>query len=199
LEIEAMIKSLPALIILSAVFGISDPSSAQEAFGGHMGMSHGMGHIPSDQLTNMGFASPFVPFPLAGGNFGHNPYPPSSSVYSGINGPGPGSSRPFPRMFLPLPANSPLWGFQTRYGFQYPGSYLPQGTPLHRYNGYVVCDPPPAAAAAGKRTVKITTTRSLAAPGDTQPCPVYTVNGGIPEAKSYTTTNMAPAIRNSPP
>jgi hypothetical protein len=191
-----MIKSLPSLIIVSTVLGISDPSSAQEAFGGHMGTSHDMGHIPSDQITNMGLASPFAPFLLPGGSFGHNPYLPSS-VYSGIHGPGPGSSRPFPRMFLPLPINSPLWGSQTRYGFQYPGSYLPAGTPLHRYNGYMVCDPP--AAAAGKRIVKITTTRSLAAPGDTQPCPVYTVNGGIPEAKSYTTTNMPPAIRNSPP
>jgi hypothetical protein len=190
-----MIKSLASLIIVSAVLGISDPSCAQEAFGTDMGTSHGMGPIPSDQLTNIGFASPFAPSPLPGGNSGHYPYPPFA-VYSGIHGAGPGPSLPFPRMLLPLPINSAIWGVQTRYGFQYPGSYLPPGTPLHRYNGYIVCDPPPAAA--GKRMVKITTTRSLAAPGDTQPCPVYTVNG-IPEGKSYTTTNMPAATRNSPP
>jgi hypothetical protein len=191
-----MIKSLASLIMVSAALGVSSHSFAQEAFGGNMGMSHGMSHIPSDPLTDMGVATPFAPFRLPGGNLSHNPYPPSS-VYSGIHGPGPGSSRPFPRMFLPLPANSPLWGFQTPYGFQYPGSYLPPGTPLHRYNGYIVCDPPPAAA--GKRVVKITTTRSLAAPRDTQPCPVYTIDGEAPRGKSYTTTNTAPAIRSSPP
>ena len=182
-----MIKSPASLIIVSAVFGVPGYSSAQEAFGSDMGS----GHVAAGMYPDIGYNSPFAPSVL--------PYP-SSPVYSGIHGPGdpgPGTSRVLPRMLLPLPVNSSLWGFQTRYGFQYPGSYLPSGTPLHRYNGYIVCNPPPAAT--GKRIVKITTTRSLAAPGDTQPCPVYTINGEIPKGKSYTTTtNMPETVRNSP-
>ena len=193
-----MVKSLASLILVSVMSAIVGHSTLREVLASDVGMSHDMGHIPANPYPDMGFNSPFAPF-LPGTYSGPSPYPPSS-VYSGIHGPGdpgPGSARLFPRMLLPLPINSPIWGFQTRYGFQYPGSYLPPGTPLHRYNGYVVCDPP--AAAAGKRIVKITTTRSLAAPADTQPCPVYTINGGVPEGKSYTTTNTAPPIRNSPP
>jgi hypothetical protein len=190
-----MIKSPTSLIVISAVFGVPGHSSAQEAFESDMGPSH----VSAGMYPNLGYNSPFAPSLLPGSGSGHSPYP-SFPAYSGIHGPGgpgPATSRALPRMLLPLPFNSPIWGFQARYGFQYPGSYLPAGTPLHRYNGYVVCDPPPAAA--GKRIVKITTTRSLVAPGDTQPCPVYTVNGEIPKGKSYTTTtNMPEAVRNSP-
>ena len=198
IDAKIMVKSLASLLLVSAMSGIPGHSTAREAFGSDMGMSHGTDHIPADPHPDMGFDSPFAPSLPPGTHFGPNPYPPSS-VYSGMQNYGnlPGSSSPFPRMLLPLPINSSMWGFQTRYGFQYPGSYLPPGTPFHRYNGYMMCDPP--AAATGKRIVKITTTRSLAAPADTQPCPVYTINGGIPGGKSYTTTNTAPAIRNSPP
>lgn len=194
-----MVKSLAPLITISAVLGgFSCGSAAQEAYEGDMRMGQVTGGLYTGMEHHNGLFPPFLPGAMAG-HSPHSPYP-NPFVYSGTHGPGdpgPGSPRPFPRMFLPLPANSPMWGFQTRYGFQYPGSYLPPGTPLHRYNGYVVCDPPPAAA--GKRIVKITTTRSLAAPADTQPCPVYTINGGIPEGKSYTTTSTPPAVRNSPP
>jgi len=191
-----MIKPPASLAIFGAVLAaFSCGLPAREAWGSDMGMMHG----PGSQYPDMGYNSPFAPSLPPEALSGHSPYP-HSSVYSGIQNPssfGSGSSAAMPRILLPLPINSPMWGFQTRYGFQYPGSYLPAGTPLHRYNGYIVCDPP--AAAAGKRIVKITTTRSLAAPGDTQPCPVYTINGEVPKAKSYTTTNAPPVIRNPPP
>jgi hypothetical protein len=197
IDAKIMVKSLASLTLLSAVFGILGHSTAREALASDVGMSHDMSHSPA-LYPDMGFNSPFAPSLPIGNHFGSSPYPPSS-VYSGMQNYGSltGSSFPFPRMLLPLPINSRMWGFQTHYGFQYPGSYLPPGTPLHRYNGYIVCDPPPAAA--GKRIVKITSTRSLAAPGDTQPCPVYTIDGEAPRGKSYTTTNTAPAIRSSPP
>jgi hypothetical protein len=181
-----MIKFLSSLIIVSAALGISDPSSAQEAFGGHMG------HIPSALHANMGLDSPFIrSFP----SFSLDSSSGLGSHFSSSSG--LGTSPSVPRVLLPLPINGPLWGSQSRYGFQYPGSYLPAGTPLHRYNGYIVCNPP--AAAAGKRTVKITTTRSLAAPGDTQPCPVYTIDGEVPKTKNYTTTSVPSTTRNPPP
>ena len=47
--------------------------------------------------------------------------------------------------------------------------------------------------------VKITTTRSLAAPGDTQPCPVYTIDGEVPKTKNYTTTSVPSTTQNPPP
>ncbi|MBN9124510.1 MAG: hypothetical protein BGO99_09070 [Nitrosospira sp. 56-18] len=189
-----MIKFLSSLIIVSAALGISDPSSAQEAFGGHMGhdVSHGLGHIPSALHANTGLDSPFIrSFP----SFSLDSSSGLGSHFSSSSG--LGTSPSVPRVLLPLPINGPLWGSQSRYGFQYPGSYLPAGTPLHRYNGYIVCNPP--AAAAGKRMVKITTTRSLAAPGDTQPCPVYTIDGEVPKTKNYTTTSVPSTTRNPPP
>lgn len=185
-----MIKFLSSLIIVSAALGISDPSSAQEAIGSHMG--HDVAHIPSALHASMGLDNPFIR------SFPSFPLDSSSGLGSHFSSSsGLGTSPSFPRMLLPLLINGPLWGSQSRYGFQYPGSYLPAGTPLHRYNGYIVCDPP--AAAAGKRMVKITTTRSLAAPGDTQPCPVYTIEGEVPKTKNYTTTSVPSATRNPPP
>ncbi|SEK63953.1 hypothetical protein SAMN05216387_102241 [Nitrosovibrio tenuis] len=129
--------------------------------------------------------------------------PPNNSGYSFG---GPVVVLPVP---MPLPAggtpgsnntNGSLNTYGNPYGFQYPGSYLPRDTPLHRFNGYVVCDPPnpPNGATGGassestgtpvaRRLVKITTTRSLAAPGYLQPCPIYTINGEIQKSNSYTT------------
>jgi hypothetical protein len=106
-----------------------------------------------------------------------------------------------PAVVLPVPvAASGTPGFNDTYGFQYPGSYLPRDTPLHRFNGYIVCDPPsPVTGATGettseptgvpvaRRMVKITTTRSLAAPAYLQPCPIYTINGEMQKSNSYTT------------
>jgi len=101
---------------------------------------------------------------------------------------------------LPVPLSADGTSGPTNpYGFQYPGSYMPRDTPLHRFNGYVVCDPPnnvnganggtsskPARAPVAQRVVKITTTRSLAAPGYLQPCPIYTINGEIQNNNGYT-------------
>ena len=94
------------------------------------------------------------------------------------------------------------------YGFQFPGSYMPRETPLHRFNGYVVCDPPDLSEAVtpdkatsppARRLVKITSTRSLAAPESSQPCPVYTINGQPPKQKNYATTSLPPPPNLPPP
>lgn len=111
---------------------------------------------------------------------------------------GPAAVLPVP-VPVPVPAGGAT-GFNGGYGFQYPGSYYPRDTPLHRFNGYIVCDPPKPAGEAprettsgspgipvARRMVKITTTRSLAAPGYLQPCPIYTINGEIQKSGSYTT------------
>ncbi len=97
-----------------------------------------------------------------------------------------------PVVVLPAPPMSP-YPAGTMSGLHGPGSYVPRETPLHRFSGYVVCDPPPHHVAniassgpdAGtgerpKRVVKTTSTRSPAAPGYLQPCPIYTVNGQLP-------------------
>jgi hypothetical protein len=112
-----------------------------------------------------------------------------------------------PVVVLPLPPTGGGSGYNNMHGFQYPGSYMPRDTPLHKFNGYVVCDPPDLAretAAAGttagapaRRLVKVTSTRSLAAPDYQQPCPVYTVNGEIAKQQSYTTTTR-PSSPNAP-
>lgn len=112
-----------------------------------------------------------------------------------------------PVVVLPMPPMGGGSGYNNMHGFQYPGSYMPRDTPLHKFNGYVVCDPPDLAgetaapgATAGtpaRRLVKITSTRSLAAPSYQQPCPVYTVNGEIPKQKGYTTTTR-PLGPNAP-
>jgi hypothetical protein len=102
-----------------------------------------------------------------------------------------------PVVVLPIPMGGGS-GYNNMQGFQYPGSYMPPDTPLHKFNGYVACDPPDpldhteatgvTAGAPARRLVKITSTRSLAAPGHQQPCPVYTINGEIPKQKGHTTT-----------
>jgi hypothetical protein len=111
-----------------------------------------------------------------------------------------------PVVVLPMPIGGGS-GYNNMQGFQYPGSYMPRDTPLHKFNGYVACDPPDlagetkaAGATAGtrvQRLVKITSTRSLAAPGHQQPCPVYTINGEIPKQQGYITTTR-PSGPNAP-
>jgi hypothetical protein len=106
-----------------------------------------------------------------------------------------------PVVVLPMPAGGGS-GYNNMQGFQYPGSYMPRNTPLHKFNGYVACDPPDltdqaeaaggTAGAPARRLVKSTSTRPLAAPDYQQPCPVYTVNGEIPKQKGYTTTTRPP-------
>lgn len=81
-------------------------------------------------------------------------------------------------------------------GFPYLGSYMPHGTPLHRFNGYIICNPPnlnrDAVAEAGtgtgaRQVIKITSTRSPSIPEYSGPCPIYTINGGLPPQKSHST------------
>ncbi len=112
-----------------------------------------------------------------------------------------------PVVVLPMPPMGGSSGYNNMHGFQHPGSYMPPDTPLHKFNGYIACDPPDlageaaavgtTAGAPARRLVKITSTRSLAAPGYQQPCPVYTINGEMPKHQSYTTTTR-PSAPNAP-
>jgi hypothetical protein len=182
-----VIKHL-AKYLVTAVLGVIYSSYpgyifAQEA----SGMDANMGAFPAEMHPGMAQNSPFI---SPGTIPNHNPY-------SYNRAPGRGTVPGAPLILLPVPANS-MSGINTPYGFQFPGSYMPSGTPLHRYNGYVVCDPPDlnkgtttsgaTAGATAQRIVKITSTRSPSAPGYQQPCPVYTVNGEIQQPKGYTTT-----------
>lgn len=111
-----------------------------------------------------------------------------------------------PVVVLPIPVGGGS-GYNNMQGIQYPGSYMPRDTPLHKFNGYVACDPPDltdqteaagaTVSAPARRLVKITSTRSLAAPGHQEPCPVYTINGEIPKRQSHTTTTR-PSGPNAP-
>jgi hypothetical protein len=136
----------------------------------------------------------------ANGQFGHTlPHSPQPGQYGNWGGTG----RPI--IVLPVPMNN--GGVPNNsYGSQFPGSYVPRDVPLHKYNGYVVCDPPslaedPAAnapAPPARRLIKITSTRSLASPGSSPPCPVYTIDGQPPGQSSHATSNPPPP-RNAPP
>ena len=160
-------------------------------------------HMGHDMMQNSPFVSPGTirnmmqnsPFVSSGILPNHNPSPPASIPGSG----NPGSTPGRPLVVLPVPASG-MSGINTPYGFQFPGSYMPSGTPLHRYNGYIVCDPPDlskgtttgaATGATARRIVKSTSTRSPSAPGYPQPCPVYTINGEIQQPKGYTATTTS--------
>ncbi|PTR10812.1 hypothetical protein C8R32_101342 [Nitrosospira sp. Nsp5] len=171
-------------------------TAAQEA----SGMDANMGAFPAEMHQGMVQNSPFI---SPGTLPNPNPYTDNRVLGGPTRGAQPGA----PLILLPVPANS-MSGINTPYGTQFPGSYMPGGTPLHRYNGYVVCDPPDlnkgtatgaATGATAQRIVKITTTRSPSAPSHQQPCPVYTVNGEIQPPKGYTTTTTTtPSIRSAP-
>ncbi|WP_143860911.1 hypothetical protein [Nitrosovibrio sp. Nv4] len=155
-------------------------------------------NIPSGAAAGMAQDSPFV-YPSAM----HDQFARHGAAYNQHNGHQNKGASGRPLIVLPVPLQgNGMSGFNSMYGFQYPGSYMPRDTPLHRFNGYVVCDPPelPTEAttepgAVARRSIKITSTRSLAAPAHSQPCPVYTINGEIPKQKSYTTK---PSRRNAP-
>jgi hypothetical protein len=132
---------------------------------------------------------PFIPLPGL-----HNHSDPSAG-----RSVGPPFGVPVVVLPIPLPGGG-LSGSNSTYGFQYPGSYMPGDTPLHRFNAYITCDPPNpingtnGGATSGstgvpiaRRVVKITTTRSLAAPAYLQPCPIYTINGEIQKNNGSTT------------
>lgn len=167
------------------------------------------------------FVSPALSADVAPGTMGSSPYmgqlppgqfvPPPSQPHAaspyGSHQEGQWSGRPIVVLPLPLPMNNAST-LNNAYGFQYPGSYMPRETPLHRFNGYVVCDPPnlteavtggKATSPPARRLVKITSTRSLAAPGSSQPCPIYTIDGQPPKQKNHVTTNVPPPPNLPPP
>ena len=144
-------------------------------------MDANMGSLPGGMHHDMMQNSPFV-------SSGILPNQGPSSHNLGPNSRPPGSRTGAPLVLLPVPANS-MSGINTPYGLQFPGSYMPPGTPLHRFNGYAVCDPP--AIAAGQRIVKITSTRSPSAPSAQQPCPIYTIDGQPQQPKGYTSTTTS--------
>jgi hypothetical protein len=193
---------------LLAVFGLIYSVYSGYIVAQHMNaMDANMGSVPMhmghDMMQNSPFVSPGTvpdmmqnsPFVSSGILPNHNPSPPASIPGSG----NPGSTPGRPLVVLPVPASG-MPGINTPYGYQFPGSYMPSGTPLHRYNGYTVCDPPDlskgtttgaATGATARRIVKSTSTRSPSAPGYPQPCPVYTIDGEIQQPKGYTTTTTS--------
>ncbi len=196
-----MIKHLALLIVLGwACSGHSSDTAAQEI--NYLNVNSGS--VPTgmtyDLSQNMPQNSPFLATGAAPNHNHYSPYPRDRFP----NSRSPDYTPPgTPLVVLPMPLSiNGMSGVNSRLGFQFPGSYMPQDVPLHRFNGHVVCDPPDLAgeATAGKtmrRIVKVTTTRSLAAPNQSQPCPIYTVNGEIQGQKGYTTTTM-PSILNAP-
>ncbi|SFN37625.1 hypothetical protein SAMN05216386_0709 [Nitrosospira briensis] len=189
LERYVVFKRSSMLFIFSLAY--SACAAAQEFDGANMGALSG-------GAVEMAQDSPFV-YPRAM----HDQFmPPARGRDHGNRS----HYRPAVVLPIPLPMDG-ISGFNSMYGFQYPGSYMPRDTPLHRFNGYVRCDPPDlykeaaagtTAGVAAQRLVKITSTRSLAAPVQSQPCPVYTINGEIPKQKSYNTTATMPS-RKPPP
>ena len=175
-----MTQQLTLLIILSLAYSSYSGGIAAQKF-------HFTG--PNAALTPAEAGqSPFIPLPglhnLSGPSAGRSVGPPLGAVVV---------------LPIPLPSGG-LSGSNSTYGFQYPGSYMPGDTPLHRFNGYITCDPPnpingtnggatsgSTGAPIARRVVKITTTRSLAAPGYSQSCPIYTINGEIQKNNGSTT------------
>ena len=181
------------LVYSSQAFAQGMDSDAHPALSAYaspetMGSSPYMGQLPGQ----------FPPLP---------PQPHAASPYGSHHQGGPGR----PIAVLPLPVPLPMnngSALNSPYGFQYPGSYMPRETPLHRFNGYVVCDPPnlteavtggKATSPPARRLVKITSTRSLAAPGSAQPCPIYTIDGQPPKQKNHVMTNVPPPLNLPPP
>lgn len=192
-----MIKNLATLLIFGLAY--SNHAIAQELGSGDIDAAQDIGRMvgPSADMGQRYLGSPFYP----------SLYPPAMLNQpvptEGLRGHDarPAHSLGRPIIVLPVPPY-----INTMSGFQYPGSYMPRDTPLHRFNGYIVCDPPnltrettteTEAGAKAQRLVKITSTRSLAVPSHQQPCPIYTINGELPQQKSYTTTAV-PSTRNAP-
>lgn len=181
-----MIKKLVTLLIFGLPYS---NATAQELGSGEIG-------VPEGIVPVAGSTAELTPS-ILGGSF----YPPFYSPEL-INQPAISpqahhdprlNTYSFGRPIIVLPIQ-PYIG--TVSGFQYPGSYMPHGTPLHRFNGYIICNPPTlnrdatAEAAAGsgtRRVIKTTSTRSPSLPGYSGPCPFYTINGELPPQKSHST------------
>lgn len=191
-----MIKNLAPLLIFGLAY--SNHAIAQELGPGDIDAVQDIGPIvgPAADMGHSDLGNPFYP----------SLYPPAVlNQHVPAEGPrrhNPGPAHLFGRPIIVLPMSPYI---NTRSGFQYPGSYMPRDTPLHRFNGYTVCTPPTLArettteteeGAKAQHLVKITSTRSLAVPSHQQPCPIYTINGELPQQKSYATTTMP--SRNAP-
>lgn len=192
-----MFKYFALLIVLGVTYaGHSGNAAAQETGG----MEMSMGPVPVGIAPGMGLGmDQNSPFLSPGTSLSPSQYRQGLPHSSYGRASGHHGGTPLVVLPIPLPMNG-MSGPNGMAGAQFPGSYMPQGTPLHRFNGYTVCDPPDlTAGATPKRVVKVTTTRSLAAPGHSQPCPVYTVNGEIQTQKGYTTTTATtPPVQNAP-
>ncbi|MGH8763319.1 MAG: hypothetical protein ACREUR_08825 [Nitrosospira sp.] len=194
-----MFKYFTLVVVLGlAHSGHSGKAAAQETGGMEMSMGSVPARIASDMGLGMAQNSPFLsPGSILSPNQyrqGHLPYAPYGRPA------GHHAGTPLVVLPMPLPMNG-MSGPHSMSGAQFPGSYMPQGTPLHRFNGYTVCDPPDLAeGTTPKRIVKITTTRTPASPSHSQPCPIYTVNGEIHPQKGYatTTTIITPPVQSAP-
>jgi hypothetical protein len=182
-----VIKKLVTLLIFGLPY--SNGATAQELGSGEMDVPEGTVLIagPTAELTS---SSP-------GSSFFSSFYSPTSVNQPGVSAQAHGDTllnmHSFGRPVIVLPMQPYIDAVS---GFQYPGSYMPRGTPLHRFNGYIICTPPNlnrdtgAKAVAGtgaQRVIKITSTRSPSMPGHSGPCPIYTINGELPSQKSHST------------
>ncbi|ABB74769.1 hypothetical protein Nmul_A1466 [Nitrosospira multiformis ATCC 25196] len=175
--------------VMLLIFGLPySNATAQEVGSREMGVPEGI--VPVAGSTAEGASS------ILGTSFYPPLYSPALINSPGVSAHAPGTqldaySLGRPVIVLPI---QPYIG--TVSGFQYPGSYMPHGTPLHRFNGYIVCNPPnlnrdaeagAVAGAGGRQIIKITSTRSPSIPGYSGPCPIYTINGELPPQKSHST------------
>ncbi len=178
-------------IVARLIFGLpySNNATAQELGSGEM-------NVPEGTILISGPTAELTPS-ITGSSFYPSFYSPTPVNQPGVSVQAHGNTllnmRSFGRPVIVLPTQPYI---DTVSGFQYPGSYIPPGTPLHRFNGYIICNPPNlnrdavAEAAAGtgaQRAIKITSTRSPSIPGHSGPCPIYTINGELPPQKSYST------------
>jgi len=165
-----VIKKLVTLLIFGLPY--SNNATAQELGSGEMGAPEGTVLVaePTAELT------PSVP----GSSFFPSFYSPTSVNQPGVSAQAHGDTllnmHSFGRPVIVLPMQPYI---DTVSGFQYPGSYMPPGTPLHRFNGYIICNPPNlnrdavAEATAGtsaQRVIKITSTRSPSTPSTGSRC-----------------------------
>jgi len=182
-----VIKKLVTLLISGLPY--SNDATAQELGSGKVDVQEGtvlIARTPAE-LTPSVLGSSFFP------SF----YSPTLVNQPGVSAQAHGSpllnAHSFGRPVIVLPMQPYI---DKTSGFQYPGSYMPAGTPLHRFNGYIICNPPTlnrgavAETATGtgtQRVIKITSTRSPSIAEHSGPCPIYTINGELPPQKNHST------------
>lgn len=191
-----MIKNLAPLLIFGLVY--SNHAAAQELSSGDMGVSEGAVPIAAP------IVEPARSFP--GSPFYSSFYSPllvNQHVSAEAHGYAHRNTHSFGQPVIVVPMEPYI---NTTSGFQHRGSYMLPGTPLHRFSGYIVCNPPnlnrekaveAAAGSSAPRVTKITSTRSPSTPAYPGPCPVYTINGELPQQTSHTTA-IVPSTGNVP-